>query len=144
MGHVAEKPTIHDFLHVLEEHMHSAQDVYPTGAGGVTVTGAAGAWTLGAFTEIIPADTVVEDFDLHWVNVEGVSASGLFELVLYAVEVEICRTRFTVLGTPANVIIPAIRIQTPIFVKNTQVQAKIMNSAGGSESATISVEYHLY
>lgn len=143
-GHIAQVETANDKIHVLEEHAHAPQLVYPTGASGVLVTGAAGAWTLGSFIEIVPVDTIADDFDIHWVNVEGVSASGLYELVLYQATVEICRTRFSVLGTPANVIIPAIRVQTLLLAKNSQIQAKIMNAVGGSESVTISLEYHLY
>ena len=130
-------------LHTLGEHAHKEQSVYPTGAAGSLVEGGTGAWTLGAFKEVVPNATIGSDFDIHWVNLEGVTAADTYELVLYAVEVEIARVRFTVLGTPANTILPEVRVQTPIITSGSQIQAKIM-SASGDNDATISFEYHTY
>jgi hypothetical protein len=144
MSHLAGKETSADSVRIIDEHFHSAQKVYPTGTGGVTVTGAAGAWTLGDFAEVVPVSTITEDFDLHWVNVEAISASGIYEIVFYQATTEIARKRFPVLGTPANLIMPPLRLQTVIIPANAQIQAKIMNAAGGGESATISLDYHLY
>ena len=143
-AYIAERTTVWDKAEILEEHAHNKQKVYPTGAGGVTVTAAAGAWTLGAFAEIIPASTLSDDFDIHWMTIEGASAADTYELVLYVEEEEIARSRFVVLGTPANLIIPPKRLQTPILAANSQIQAKLMTAGGGSDTCTISLEYHEY
>jgi hypothetical protein len=144
MPYISGIQTTADKVRIIDEHIHSPQKVYPTGAGGVVVIGAAGAWTLGSFAEIVPTNTIDENFDIHWLNIEAVSAAGQFELVLYAIEEEIARKRISVMGTPANLIVPCIRIQTPLIEANSQIQAKLMNAAGGSESMTISIEWHPY
>jgi len=142
--HIAERTGTWDKAEILEEHAHSTQCVYPTLGAGVTATGAAGAWTLGNFVEIVPVNTITLDFDIHWINIEAVSAADSYELVLYVETTEIGRTRFTVLGTPANTIIPVKNFQSKIVKANSQIQAKIANAGGGGETATISVEYHTY
>lgn len=142
--HIANRPGAWDKIEILEEHVHNAQCVYPTLASAVTVAGAAGAWALGNFVEIVPVNTIAGDFDLHWINIEDVSATGSYELVLYVETTEIARARFHVTGTPANVIISPLRVQTPILAANSQVQMKIASSSGGSDTVDVSIEYHTY
>lgn len=142
--HIADRATTWDKTDVMEEHMHSASAVYPTLANGVTITGAAGAWALGNFTEIIPVNTIAEDFDIHFINVEGASASDVYEIVLYAGTTEIGRVRVTFIDIANSQTLPSVPIQTRIQSKNTQIQAKCANLSGGGETVTISVYYHTY
>jgi hypothetical protein len=98
-GRTADAP--YERIHHLDEHVHSASNVYPTLAGGVVVSTGAGAWQEGAFVEIVPASTISGGgegrFDIHWVSVENISANGVYELSLYsgAGDTEIARVRFT-------------------------------------------------
>ena len=125
--------------------MIGEQLVYPTGAAGVTVTTDADAWVLGGFTEIVPINTITKDFDIHFVNIEGISAAGTYELLFYAAEVFLSCERFTVVGTPANRIYIPRNIITPLTVANSQIQAKVMSDNAASEdTCTLSVAYHVY
>jgi hypothetical protein len=142
--HIASRATTWDKIEVLEEHAHSASKCYPTLAGGVTVTGAAGAQTLGAFQEIVPANTITDDFDIHYLNIEDASADDQYELVLYAVTTEIARVRFIVDTSVFGGGLPALPVQSDIIPKNTQIQAKLATAGGGSDTATISLHYHTY
>ena len=57
-------------------HAHGASFVYPDKAVPVTLTSAVASWAeTGAITEIIPADTIVKDFDLHWCSISDISAT---------------------------------------------------------------------
>lgn len=128
----------------LLEHVHSASNVYPTLANGVTVTGGA-AWTLGSFVEIVPASTITSDFDIHYLSIEDISATDVYELVLYkgalASEIEIGRVRFVKnAALDATLNIP---IQTKIIDANERISAKIA-SASGSDNVTFSIFYHIY
>jgi hypothetical protein len=136
--------SIYSLLHTNDEHIHKEARVYPTLASGVVVTGAAGAWTLGSFVEVIPASTITDDFDLHFINVEDVSATDTYEIVFYAVTTEICRVRFSADIGVFGGALPALPTLTPLIDANTQIQAKIASAAGGSETATISLSYHTY
>lgn len=143
--HIAGRSRNHDKLDTLEEHAHSISCVYPTLAAGTTVTGAAGAWTLGAFVEIIPANTITKDFDIHWIDVEGASIEDVYELVLYNTTTEIGRVRFNAAKTVAGgVILSPVYFQSQVQAKNSQIQAKLASSSGGGDTVTFSVFYHTY
>lgn len=132
-------------LHRLYEHGHSAAKVYPTLAAGVTVTGAAGAWTLGAYAEIVPVNTITTQFDIHWIVIEDASTDDTYELVLYAATTEIGRVRFAVtLTAGGRVILPPIFFQCAVVAANSQIQAKLASLGGGGETVTISIHYHTY
>ena len=66
------------------EHIHSAQKVYPTLVAGVTLTTHATTWVLGTIAEIVPINTITNEFDIHEVLVEDVNTQDkTYELVLY-------------------------------------------------------------
>jgi hypothetical protein len=132
----------------LLEHVHKPSKVYPTLAVGVTVIGGA-AWTLGAFVEIVPLNTITSDFDIHYVSIEAISANDVYELVLYSDadgvggnEVEIGRVRFTRSAIQSATL--NVPFMTPLISANAQIKAKIASSSGGGDSAVISVFYHTY
>lgn len=131
-------------IKTLLEHTHKPSKVYPTLANGVTVTGGA-AWILGAFAVIVPASTITDEFDIHHISIENISANDAYEIVLYsgadAAEVEIGRVRFTKNANLDSIL--NIPIQTPIIAANSQIKAKVASS-GGSDNVTVSIFYHTY
>ena len=143
---IGSKSDTHDgdsiYAHVetLNDHVHKASKVYPTLAGGTVVTAGA-AWTLGAFAEVVPASTIGTDFDIHHICIEALSAVEVYEIVLYAATTEIGRVR--VVKTANLEGTQNIPIQTPIIAADTQIQAKVA-TAGGADTATISLFYHVY
>lgn len=139
--HIAGRETTWDKAEILEEHNHSTAECYPTLANGVTVTTAAGAWTLGNFVEIVPVNTITEDFDIHHINVEAVSADDCYEVVLYAETTEIGRVRGYVKDQSSH---PVWEFQDVIIAANSQIQAKLASQNGGAETMTISIHYHTY
>ncbi len=132
--------SVRAILHILNEHTHKSSKVYPTLANGVVVTAGA-AWVLGAFAEIVPISTIATDFDIHHISVEALSANEVYELVLYAVEVEIARVRLTKNANLDGTM--NVPVQCPILPANTQIKAKLATE-GGSDTATMSIYYHLY
>lgn len=142
MPYIAGKKSTYDRVHILEEHAHSASNCYPTLANGTTVTGAVGAWTLGAFAEVVPASTITEPFDVHFISIEDLSAVDVYEIVLYAATTEIGRIR--VARTANQDSTTQVPIQMHIQPANTQIQAKCATSAGGSDTAVIALHYHTY
>lgn len=132
--------------HTNEEHNHAAGKVYPTLADGVTLTAATGAttWTLGALVEVVPASTIGDDFDIHHVLVEAISANSVYEIVLYqgASDVEVGRVRVvrsTVQSGTLN-----IPMQTPIIPANARIRAAVASEGDNGETVTISLKYHEY
>ena len=132
-------------LRRLNAHIHSQGKVYPTLSDGVTVAAAAGLWALSAgFTEIIPVNTITSDFAIHYINVEAASDSDVYEIVLYAAEVEIGRARVTFIDIANSQTLPSIPFAAEVIPANTQIQAKIATKGGGSDTIGISLAYHLH
>ena len=132
-------------LRELNEHVHTAQKVYPTLADGVTLTTAAGDWALGTITEIIPANTITAEFDIHEVLVEDVNTQDkTYELVLYygGSDIECVRVRFAATSNKGGV--PAQFAMTPLIPANSRVRAQLAIEDGGSKIAKISLRYHEY
>ena len=134
-------------LHKLDEHFHMSAMVIPTLADGVVVTATSNDWTdLGAFAVVAATNAITSDFDIHFVNVEAVSANGIYELVLFAgadaAEVEIGRVRF---GKTTNQDGPtSAPIITPLIPANTQIKAKLASDNAVADTVAISLEYHIY
>lgn len=131
-------------LHILEEHMHSESKVYPSLGSPIDILGDSTNWTLGAFIEIVPVDTITDVFDIHYINIEDATDSDTYELVIYANTTEIGRVRAVIDTSVFGGALPAIPFQTPLIPANTKIQAKIANSNGGSEGVSISLHYHTY
>jgi hypothetical protein len=132
-------------VEILTDHIHGAMKVYPTLAAGVTVTGNATAWTLGNATEIVPANTITSPFDIHFIEIEAVSATDVYEVVLYSgasADVEIGRFRTS--KDSANTSFPPVSFMCPLQPANTKISAKCASSGGGGDTITISIGYHLY
>jgi hypothetical protein len=127
---------------LIADHLQNISRVYPTLASGVTVTSAAGAWTLGAFAEIIPASTITNDFMVHRISVEDISANDVFEITLY------CGASDTVCGsvrltkTAVMDSVLNIPIQTGDIPANSRIRAKVACAGGGAKTVDISVYYH--
>ena len=148
---VGNKTDTHDgtslraFAHTVNEHFHNPQEVYPTLADGITLTTAAGDWALGALTQIVPASTIGDDFDIHEVVIEDVNTQDkTYELVLYsgAGDAEIGRTRFSSAANKGGV--PNVTVQTPIIAADSRIRAQLAIQDGGSKTALISIRYHIY
>ena len=129
------------------QHLHSPSWVRPTLAAGVELT-AGLAWVLGASQQIISAagaDAMVKPFDIHWCNVEIVSHSAVYEVVLYydigagAVEWGRCRTSRQAVqaGSPPG------PVQGPILPAGTPITAAVASSQAGA-TCRVSLEGHTY
>ena len=98
-------------------------------------------WMLGDFKEIIPINTVASDFSIYFIVVEAVTNPDIFEVVLFAGEVEISRVRIVVKDILS---LPFIVVQTPRIIKNTQIRARCANKLVSKEGITISLYYRVY
>jgi hypothetical protein len=134
----------YDKLHAIEEHNHQVGRVYPTLADGVVIASAATVWVLGSLVEIVPASTITNKFDIHYVAVEDIAATDIYELVLYqgASDVEIARCRF-IRGSNFSEEL-AVPVMTPLIPANARIRAALASKAAAANTVTISLQYHEY
>ena len=131
----------------LDEHFHNEVFLYPSLAGSVTLTKAAGAWAACPTpTEIIPVNTITEDFDLHFMNVSGISANGEYSICLYQ-GLAGAETLLGVYGAVRN----AVQSQegtrpiiTPFIPANSRISAAISSENAAADTLNIKVEGHTY
>lgn len=130
-------------------HFHGRTFVYPQLANAVNLQAGAGAWGIGgSITEIIPENALnVAAFDLHWINIQNISATAEYLIVLYSGELGseeiIGGVKFWSGAIPIlNQITKYIQI--PQQVVNTRISAKLYSSDVGTPTCQISLEGHYY
>lgn len=135
-------------LHVIEEHLHSHNHVYPSLSSAITLSASTAAWTYGAWVQIIPALTITEEFDLHYISIESFSTVGSYQVQLAegttASNTAICELRAVADAsrTPRQ----AIPIMTPILDANKGVVGRVAFGATAlaANSVEVSLFYHEY
>lgn len=122
--------------------VNSKISCYPSEDDGVDVLAGTGAYTLGSFVEIIPADTITTDFRLFKMYIDDStdSSASIWELVFYSgaegSEVEIARVRQSSDGK----VYGDAEIPTPVLSANTRISCKACHITG-AETITISLGY---
>ncbi len=129
--------------HIVEEHIHKEQLVYPTLANSIQVAGGAGAWQLGNLVTLMPANTVAAEmrFDIHWIIICALSANDEYELILYADTTQIGRLAFT--RTDKKDVTDGVPFQCPILAPDVRIRARLASSSGG-DTGNFKLMYHEY
>jgi len=139
--------TLYGYLLAWYKHVHMPQWVYPFLADGVTLTADNTAYTLGSKVEVIPASTITDWFDIHWVIIEEVSANDRYCIELYSGEVgsEVLIAQLKVIkNTTAGSGVISIPVQVPKAQPNTRISAAAASKSGGGDTITISLAGHEY
>lgn len=130
-------------LILVNNRLHNTNLVYPTLADGVVVMADIVAWTLGNPVEIVPVNTILTPFDIHYLNLETASNVDVYELVLYSglsgALLEIGRVR--VAKQTVNSDIGSIPIPCLIQPALTRISARVACKGGASHTVTISIAY---
>lgn len=129
-----------------EKHSHSIGYCYPNLATGILVTCGSGAWQLGNFIEIIPANTIDDYFDIHWLHGYSASVTDSYQINLYqgieGNETLISEVPFIREATQAGV--SPNKIITPLLQPNTRITAKGASLSGGNDTIRVKLQYHKY
>jgi hypothetical protein len=137
--------TILGYANSAFQHTHSRALCYPTLANGIQMNSGTTSWALGAFTEIIPAGAITSAYDAHWINFETASASGVYEIHLFAgapgEETLVAQTRTVRDNNQYG--ISSVPIQMPIQPPNTRLSGRLASN-NSSRDVTLSVYYHKY
>lgn len=132
-------------MHSVDEHGHSATKAYPTLADAPTVTAEAADWgTGGALVEIIPVDIIAAVFDIHYVNIERVSAARVYELFLYYGSGDTLAGHVRITKSAGLDPVLDRNFQTIKIPANSRVRARLTSAGGVADEMDITVQYHEY
>jgi hypothetical protein len=127
-------------------HVHDKAKVYPTLADSINIVSDAAAWTLGAITEVVPANAITKWFDIHWIIVHQISGNDEYELVVYKgaalAEEEIGRIAFgRISNFDASNNFP---IQIPPQAANTRISMALASKGTVARNIDVKIYYHTY
>lgn len=135
------------FNHTGYYHVHGASFVLPKYAAPVTLTSAVASWaTTGNIIEVIAANAIVKNFDLHWASIADISAnlygivdifSGLAGAEVLIGSVDVSRTdNFSQEGQKP--------VQIPQQPANTRISCRFSDSTTSAQTCTIKFYGHVY
>lgn len=128
-------------------HVHSPAKCYPVLAAPVTITASANAWTdYGSWVEIVPASTITEAFDIHWVHSSEISAQGNYVLQLAkggsGSEEVIATIAFS---RDSNQVQTASQpVQIAPQLANTRISARVSSDNAVADTVDVKIYYHEY
>lgn len=128
-------------------HVHGASFLYPDKADPVTITSSAASWSeTGALTEVIPADTIVKDFDLHWASINEISATlyGVVDIFAGGVGEEIKIGSVDVSRTTNQAREDNMPVQIPQQAANTRISCRFTDSTTSSRTVKVKFYGHVY
>lgn len=145
--HISGRANTFDKVEIIEEHLHSKGFVYPELANTVQLTAGAGVWAAYPTpTEIIPANTIVTDFDIHFVSVSGISANGSYMLELYQ-GAALSETGIGEIDFYRNAVQSQEGSQpflSFIVKANSRISAAISSGNAAADTCNIKLRYHVY
>ncbi len=101
---------------------------------------------MGSIVEIVPANTITTEFDIHWISISSLSANATYEIVLYqgaaSSEVEIGRVRATRAAALTKTLDRPF--QDVILAANTRISGAVASSSGNADTIDLSIYYHPY
>lgn len=128
-------------------HIHGESFIYPELANPVTITASSGVWTnTGTIVTVIPADTLLKPFDLHWITISNISGNGNLVIEIFKGLVG-SEERIGITDCFRNSIFNQEgpkRIQVPQQEANTRISCRVSDSSGGSLSCAIKFNGHNY
>ena len=111
---------------------------YPSLAAGVALTGAPGAWTRGAWTEVVPAATITTSkYVVYDVVVESITGVHQIEFGQGGAGSEASIGNIKVLTSGR------FQLHLPLLGANTRLSARTASAAGGSQQVVVTIHYKL-
>ena len=139
--------TIFELLNTSYYHVHGASFIHPDKAVPVTLTSAVASWDeTGAITEVIPANTIIKGFDLHWCSISDISAvlDGVIDIFAGPALSEVKIGSVDVVRTANFSRENAVPVQIPQQPANTRISCRFTDSTGSSRTVRVKFYGHVY
>lgn len=128
-------------------HVHGASFIYPDKADPVELTSSSASWSeTGVIVEIIPANTIIKDFDLHWCSIWDISTSlyGVIDIFAGGAGEEEKIGAVDVGRTSNFSRESAMPVQIPQQPANTRISCRFSDSTSSSQTVKIKFYGHVY
>lgn len=128
-------------------HIHGASFIYPDKAAPVTLTSAVASWgETGSLIEIIPADTIIKAFDLHWCSISAISASldGVIDIFAGGISEEVKIGSVDVVRTSIFSRENPVPVQIPQQAANTRISCRFTDSTTSARTVKVKFYGHVY
>ena len=129
-------------------HVHSSSLCYPRDADPVTLTAVndGSTWSEGTKVEVIPASTITDAFDIHFVILGEISANSNYVVKLYTggAGSEVFWAECAFIRDSNQVRGAEIPIQGDPVPANTRISASLLSAANNGETVDIKLYTHTY
>lgn len=128
-------------------HVHGAAFIYPDKAVPVTLTSAAASWgETGDITEVIPANGIIKNFDLHWCSISDISATldGVIDIFAGAGGSEVKIGAVDVVRTSNFSRENPVPVQIPQQPANTRISCRFTDSTTSQRTVRVKFYGHVY
>jgi hypothetical protein len=145
--YLADSETILAYLQTGYYHVHGASFVYPYLEAPVLLTSAAPSWDItGDKIEIIPADALGKNFDLHWCSISAISATldGIIDFFAGLAGSEVKIGAVDVVRTTTFSRENPVPVQVAQQPANTRISARFTDNTTAQRSARIKLYGHVY
>jgi hypothetical protein len=145
--YVAHQDDMMAFIRTGYYHVHGASFVLPDKADPVIVHSAEDSWDdTGTIVEVIPANTVIKDFDLHWCSISDISATlwGILDFFAGPDEALVKIGSVDVLKTSVQTRENAMPLQVPQQPANTRISVRFTDNTTSVRSCRVKLYGHVY
>ena len=142
--------TVLGYTNATYKHIHNPSYVYPNDCTLVSAITSATANTFGDFVELVPENGITVPFDIHWANIQDISASGTYIVELHEVSNADLQVSEKYLGSFSisrqdNFTRSFSKYtQIPVVHANTRIGVRAKKSGAGAGTISFNTEYHDY
>lgn len=135
------------FIRTSYYHVHGASFIYPDKVAPILLTSSAAAWSeTGDIIEIIPANAITKNFDLHWASIWDISDPlyGVIDIFAGPADAPV-KIGAVDVGRTANFSREsAMPVQVPQQPANTRISARFSDSTSSARTVRVKFYGHVY
>lgn len=144
---VPNSETVLAYLQTGYYHVHGASFVFPDKANPVQLTSAVASWAeTGNIIEVIPANAITKEFDLHWCKISAISANlyGVIDIFAGSIGNEVKIGAIPCSRTDNFSSETFAPVQVPQQLANTRISCRFTDSTTSARTVNVKFCGHVY
>jgi hypothetical protein len=142
--------TVLGYSNAAYKHIHNPSYVYPDDCTLKSAVSSATANTFGDFVELVGEGDIDTAFDIHWANIQNISANGTYIVEFHEVSNDDLQVSEKYLGgfsiSRQDNFTRSFQVytQVPVIGANKRVGARVKKGDAGAGTVSFNIEYHDY